>query len=68
MRTMIRSSCATTLLFVLSIAAALPSGVTAQANKGPRSITPDDYYSFEFISDPQLSPDAKLVALRGHES
>ncbi|MEP6568777.1 MAG: S9 family peptidase [Acidobacteriota bacterium] len=27
-----------------------------------RGITPEDYYSFESISDPQISPDAKLVA------
>src|SRR5437773_3693864 len=28
----------------------------------PRGITPEDYYAFEFISDPNLSPDGKLVA------
>jgi dipeptidyl aminopeptidase/acylaminoacyl peptidase len=28
----------------------------------PRGITPEDYFSFEFISDPQISPDGKLVA------
>jgi len=28
----------------------------------PRGITPEDYYSFEFISDPNISPDGKLVA------
>ena len=33
--------------------------VVAQA---PRGITPEDYYSFEFISDPNISPDGKLVA------
>ena len=27
-----------------------------------RGITPEDYFSFQFISDPHLSPDAKLVA------
>src|SRR6202158_4856035 len=27
-----------------------------------RGITPEDYYSFEFVSDPNISPDAKLVA------
>ena len=27
-----------------------------------RGITPEDYYSFESISDPQISPDGKLVA------
>ncbi|MDX6444679.1 MAG: hypothetical protein QOH71_1753 [Blastocatellia bacterium] len=33
--------------------------LTAQT---PRGITPEDYYSFEFVSDPQISPDGKLVA------
>src|SRR5204863_1223754 len=28
----------------------------------PRGITPEDYLAFEFISDPNLSPDGKLVA------
>src|ERR1700674_5069482 len=37
------------------------SGV-AQAQQSPRGVTPEDYYSFEFISDPQISPDGKLVA------
>src|SRR3979490_2670558 len=27
-----------------------------------RGITPEDYYSFEVLSDPQISPDGKLVA------
>src|SRR5207245_5831911 len=30
--------------------------------QAPRGITPEDYYSFEFISDPNISPDGKLVA------
>src|SRR5216683_156783 len=32
------------------------------AQQAPRGITPEDYYSFEFISDPNISPDEKLVA------
>ena len=28
----------------------------------PRGITPEDYYGFEFLSDPNISPDGKLVA------
>src|SRR5438093_3496661 len=28
----------------------------------PRGITPEDYFSFEFISDPHVSPDGRLVA------
>src|SRR5919199_5765122 len=27
-----------------------------------RGITPEDYYSFEFLSDPRISPDGKWVA------
>jgi dipeptidyl aminopeptidase/acylaminoacyl peptidase len=27
-----------------------------------RGITPEDYYAFEFVTDPQISPDGKLVA------
>jgi len=32
------------------------------AQQAPRGVTPEDYFSFEFISDPQISPDGKLVA------
>jgi len=35
---------------------------TAIAQPAPRGVTPEDYFSFEFISDPQISPDGKLVA------
>lgn len=28
----------------------------------PRGIIPEDYFSFEFVSDPQISPDGRLVA------
>ncbi|HWO02755.1 MAG TPA: S9 family peptidase [Blastocatellia bacterium] len=34
----------------------------AQQPEGKREITPEDYFSFEFASDPRLSPDGKLVA------
>jgi dipeptidyl aminopeptidase/acylaminoacyl peptidase len=34
----------------------------AQEAGSPRSITPEDYYSFEFVTDPHISPDGKLVA------
>src|SRR6266480_4833255 len=36
--------------------------VIGQAQQTPRGITTEDYFSFEFISDPQVSPDGKLVA------
>lgn len=32
------------------------------AQQQGRGITPEDYFSFQFIADPQLSPDAKSVA------
>lgn len=34
----------------------------AVAQQAPRGITPEDYFAFEFISDPNISPDGKLVA------
>jgi len=40
----------------------LSSIVSARQAEGKRGITPEDYYAFEFISDPRLSPDGKLVA------
>ncbi len=46
------------------IASLLSAGVssTAQQTGSPRGITPEDYYGFEFLSDPNISPDGKLVA------
>src|SRR6266567_2010592 len=37
------------------------SGSTAFA-QAPRGVTPEDYFAFEFASDPNISPDGKLVA------
>ena len=34
----------------------------ASRAQSKRGITPEDYFSFKFISDPHLSPDGKLVA------
>ena len=34
----------------------------AQAPETRRGITPEDYFAFEFLSDPNLSPDGKWVA------
>src|SRR5256884_3558809 len=28
----------------------------------PRGVTPEDYFAFEFASDPNISPDGKMVA------
>jgi dipeptidyl aminopeptidase/acylaminoacyl peptidase len=35
---------------------------TAVISQTPRGITPEDYFSFEFVTDPRISPDGKLVA------
>jgi dipeptidyl aminopeptidase/acylaminoacyl peptidase len=43
--------------FLLLGLAAIPA--TAQQTRG---ITPEDYFAFEFLSDPHISPDGKLVA------
>src|SRR5258706_10012269 len=51
-------------LFAISVVAACSLVLLrpAAAQPSPRGITPEDYFSFEFISDPNLSPDGKLVA------
>ena len=36
--------------------------IWAQPLTAPRGITPEDYFLFEFISDPRIAPDGKLVA------
>ncbi len=46
------------VLFGLCLSASIP----AQRAETARGITPEDYLSFEFISDPQISPDGNLVA------
>ena len=48
------------LLCCLIICFALHAS-TSQA-QSLRGITPEDYFAFEFISDPNISPDGKLVA------
>src|SRR6058998_3403532 len=44
------------------VAGLLVLAVVAQSQPAQRGITPEDYFSFEFISDPNISPDGKLVA------
>src|SRR3979490_503409 len=51
-----RSSLVASLFFFSVIG---QNEIKAQAK---RSITPEDYLSFQFISDPRLSPDGKIVA------
>src|SRR5437870_7798429 len=36
--------------------------ISAAQTSALRGVTPEDYFSFEFLSDPQISPDGKLVA------
>ncbi|MCM3902783.1 MAG: hypothetical protein ND866_13850, partial [Pyrinomonadaceae bacterium] len=36
--------------------------VASAQQPGSRGFSPEDYYAFEFVSDPQISPDGKLVA------
>jgi dipeptidyl aminopeptidase/acylaminoacyl peptidase len=45
----------------LALFICLCSGLSVAAQT-PRGITPEDYFAFEFISDPNISPDGKLVA------
>jgi dipeptidyl aminopeptidase/acylaminoacyl peptidase len=45
----------------LVLLAIVTVSVTAQ-NGGTRGVTPEDYLAFEFIADPNISPDGKLVA------
>jgi dipeptidyl aminopeptidase/acylaminoacyl peptidase len=45
----------------LCVLAASSLAWTRQA-EGKRGVTPEDYFAFEFVSDPRLSPDGKLVA------
>src|SRR6202050_5938847 len=47
-------------LFLVSIAILLV-GSTVRATD-ERGITPEDYFEFQFISDPHISPDGKSVA------
>lgn len=53
---MFKSLCVVALVVLLSALA------LAQGGAATRGITPEDYYAFEFASDPNISPDGKLVA------
>ncbi len=56
MRDWLRSVRTPALLLSLSFA------VTAQTQVSLRGITPEDYFSFEFLSDPRISPEGRWVA------
>ncbi len=53
-----------TTLKIIQIAAVCIGLVFAASvqSQTPRGISPEDYFAFEFISDPNISPDGKLVA------
>ncbi|MFL6255889.1 MAG: prolyl oligopeptidase family serine peptidase [Pyrinomonadaceae bacterium] len=57
MRMFLKGALAVSLL--LSCAA---PPLVAQSTQKPRGITAEDYYSFEFLSDPHLSPDGRWAA------
>lgn len=40
----------------------LSTFAVARQAEGRRGITPEDYFAFEFVGDPRISPDGKLVA------
>jgi len=46
---------------IVLLAAVLLAGIAEHAT-GERGITPEDYFAFQFISDPHISPDGKSVA------
>ena len=46
--------------FALLLALALPAAAQSPG-AARRGVTPEDYYSFNFVADPRLSPDGKLV-------
>src|SRR5215470_1294750 len=47
---------------LMLVVASLASTVFGQQGTAKRGVTPEDYFSFRFLSDPHISPDGKLVA------
>ncbi|HEV8589782.1 MAG TPA: S9 family peptidase [Pyrinomonadaceae bacterium] len=48
--------------FVCVLFAFVLINASASMAQPQRGITPEDYFAFEFVSDPNISPDGKLVA------
>nr|MBA3806675.1 hypothetical protein [Acidobacteriota bacterium] len=46
----------------LALVLFITSTCWAQQSETKRGITPEDYYAFEFLREPRISPDGKLVA------
>jgi dipeptidyl aminopeptidase/acylaminoacyl peptidase len=55
-----RKHAAAALAFMLLLAPLARTSAQAQSNK--RGITPEDYFAFEFLGDPRMSPDGHWVA------
>lgn len=60
MRGVPKGFCIAALLCCLSVGFAVI--IRGQGGATLRGITPEDYYAMEFVSDPQISADGKLVA------
>ena len=56
-----RSAVVGLMVCLLALSQSMPVVRAQQAERG-RGITAEDYYSFEFASDPHISPDGRLVA------
>src|SRR5262245_51027742 len=54
MKTLGKFTCLFSLLLLTLAQAVLPQ-------EAQRGITPEDYFAFEFLSDPHISPDGKLI-------
>ncbi len=57
MKRIAKSSVASVSLCILFLSIA-----TAHQAEGKRGVTPEDYFAFELVSDPRISPDGNLVA------
>ena len=57
MRTLLKGALAVSLLL-----SCVAGTLRAQAPQKQRGVTAEDYYAFEFLSDPRLSPDGRWVA------
>ncbi|MCA1593199.1 MAG: S9 family peptidase [Acidobacteria bacterium] len=57
-----KSSSIVFLLVIAFLLSPLVPRARMQESSKRRGITPEDYFAFEFLSDPRLSPDGRLVA------
>lgn len=57
-----KTACRAAALALLMLFAPLAPLVRAQDAASKRGITAEDYFAFEFVGDPRISPDGRLVA------